>query len=549
MKASRFLCFALSFVIFLSYRTGIGQSFDQFLQFRAQDNFERLSSIYDSIYQTNDRPTIESFQALVLGLLYSQTIHPSFSRSLDSLSEDCHALADTTAAAEVVGNNLIKVIIKKKLEEAFISFQHKARLDSLSFRPSTLVALDPDLLIKYLKNRLQLRKNASWTKTLSDEDFKKYVLPFKYEHHPMQDSWYLDFAEDIFDAIDTTEIANLPKKEALIDLTNKVLLHFSDFRLSESYQQNAFIPSYDVVKNKAGSCNDKAKVNRYALSSIGVPTTVDFTPEKGNSKQGHSWNTLQINDTSFIAYDPFWTGIQTDHRFRKISGYHNAEYANKDDCKRFAKIYRQTFLPTSWNEPLVTDQRGNVPELFREPRLMDVSDQYFEPHHISVDLLSETEDKYAYLCVYNYGWKAVAWGHVAAQKASFKDVGHEVLYLVCAYENHKLTPLSHAFYLNNDERITYFIPEETKNELELFEYHVGICGSTDPFNLFSGEPFTLKYWKDGEWVVGGVVKGDSKKQSLVFNNIPAEGLYLITTPLGNGAERPFIMMGDQQKWL
>lgn len=108
------------------------------------------------------------------------------------------------------------------------------------------------------------------------------------------------------------------------------------------------------------------------------------------------------------------------------------------------KIYRRTFFEQKDN--IIYRERGKeeIPIQFKDCRFVDVTRLHnVECRDVSINLTHRPPNKIAYLAVFSpQGWIPVAFGEIRGHTAVFKDVGTNVLYLPCIYDNGSLISIS-----------------------------------------------------------------------------------------------------------
>ncbi|MCD7972819.1 MAG: hypothetical protein LUG18_09170 [Candidatus Azobacteroides sp.] len=116
--------------------------------------------------------------------------------------------------------------------------------------------------------------------------------------------------------------------------------------------------------------------------------------------------------------------------------------------------------------------KEEIPPLFQDPYLKDVSGVYFDPVDVSMELTVAPPEKkkIAYIMVFdNVNWQPVHWGKIEGKKATFTQMAKECMYIVMYYHNQQFYPASVPFYISSDGRITLKNADPEKKEtLSLF---------------------------------------------------------------------------------
>ena len=276
------------------------------------------------------------------------------------------------------------------------------------------------------------------------EEFCEYILPF-YRGSFVLDGSRADFANEykgFFSRNNSTFNADV---DSLMRLQAKIA--FSSFN-------GANVPAVScgaLQKMGGGTCVEKGVFNSLLFSALGMPITVDFVPLWGNRAGEHSWNVLVMNGKHY-AFDPFVT-----HR----NWFHNRLYANLGLHAMFGlgefrcpKVYRKTYA--THVEATLLDKgvaMEDIPSLFRNFKMIDVSAQYFEGTDVEVELTEGTPEdaEYAYLCVSDSkGWAPVQFGKIEGRKAVFRDMGRNIVYLPAYYRKGCILPAAPPLWLKAD---------------------------------------------------------------------------------------------------
>lgn len=200
-----------------------------------------------------------------------------------------------------------------------------------------------------------------------------------------------------------------------------------------------------LINIKFGLCSDYANLAVYVMRSVGIPVAIDAIPHWGNNNNGHAFNVVYDNDSAF--YD-----------------FAGAEENPEEHLIRFKnsipKIYRSTF--GKQNSSLAI-KRGSedVPPFFKNAYMLDVTDDYsiIGAKNISLSLPKKTNQKFAYLCVFNpNGWTPIAWGNVEDNIVSFEGIGPNIVYQAALYVDEKLEFINEPFFLDTLGDVRNFVP-------------------------------------------------------------------------------------------
>lgn len=283
-----------------------------------------------------------------------------------------------------------------------------------------------------------------YTQNDSFEDFCKYILPYRFA-----EGICMDESRDTFYKRHAHIFNDINKDFRVV--TDSLHQIYSD--LMHNNWAAASMPICNAAtfeQIKRGSCDDKAWYNCLMMSALGMGVAIDFVPEWGNRAGGHSWNSLIVGGKTY-PFEPFWD----DDRWKYKKIYNNECFDLKWGKFRLPKVYRHTF-EHYFSGPLGDKSvaREDIPSLFKNPFMKDVSSQYFQTTDVKITITEPIPEntRYCYLCVFGAKeWKPVQWGKIAwNKKVTFKEMGRDVVYLPMFYQNGVLTPAAPAFILNQD---------------------------------------------------------------------------------------------------
>ncbi|WP_455592664.1 hypothetical protein [Bacteroides sp.] len=256
-----------------------------------------------------------------------------------------------------------------------------------------------------------------------------------------------------------------------------------------------------------GLCMQRCWYNSLLLSSLGMPVAIDFVPAWGNRNNSHTWNVVLLEGQSY-AFEAFWD----DDRWKYKRIYNNRTKDGLWGKFRLPKVYRYTY--SNHIEELLADRevdRTDIPALFCNIKMRDVSSEYFETADVAVELTKDMPEgaKYAYLAVWGYqDWHPVQWGKIENGKAAFRGMGKDIVYLPVYYKKGAVIPAASPFWLKEDGQIEKLCGGKAKE-------HVTV-------RLVTGAP---AYDKNREYLgsmqglrVIGMVAGKSEQELCVWTD-------------------------------
>lgn len=337
-------------------------------------------------------------------------------------------------------------------------------LAQLSGMKEDIGHLKSEWLIREIDLAFRAWQENAYSSSISFDDFCRYVLPYRIHNGICADdsrtAFYRNNAGCFADS--TGELCM--KVDSLL-YRYKDLVH-NDFAAGS-------LPLYSFSTFeylKRGLCDDRCKFNVALLSALGMPVAQDFVPVWGNRSGGHSWNAIVLNGKTY-PFEAFWD--EDRWKYKRI--YNNECFDLAWGAFRLPKVYRYTYEPHL--EGPISDssvRKGDIPLLFHNPFMKDVSSQYFKATDIEVQVTAPIPEgmQYCYLCVFGAKqWHPVQWGKLKANgKVVFKDMGRDIIYLPMFYRNGLLTPAAPAFLLTQDGRCKKALCSEKKMSVTVGSY-------------------------------------------------------------------------------
>ncbi len=250
---------------------------------------------------------------------------------------------------------------------------------------------------------------------------------------------------------------------------------------------------------------------------MGIPVAIDEAPRWGHRAYGHTWNVVLDKNGKCIPFG----GAE------KNPGEHDAIL----DYVKVGKIFRNRFARQPGNLLEVVDDIQNIPPLFYRMNLEDVTHEYVKVGNVLLDDLEvESDDKIAYICLYNGAkWRPIHWSLLERKNAEFMSMDkNNFLYLPATYKNEMVFPIGEPFVFTKSGEIKGI---HTTGELhkELIMTHCNKMfdetlrdGSVREYPVKKDYRYRLAYWKDN-WIY---LQSQTADTSYVkYTNVPKGALY------------------------
>jgi hypothetical protein len=214
------------------------------------------------------------------------------------------------------------------------------------------------------------------------------------------------------------------------------------------------LPLADLPDVKLASCEEYAARSVAQLRTFGIPSAVDFVPQWGNRSMGHTWTVMFADNDCTL---PFGVNESIGAHF------------NERTDQTMPKVYRRTFSKRKWLEEIAGEKDTYIPELFRDDRLIDVTDRYVETSDTCIEMDEERLPpgaKWCYLAVFNNReWIPVAFAKICDGKARFAKMGTGIVYLpLCFDERGQKQDVGSPFLLETEGRMRVFTADTKRRE-------------------------------------------------------------------------------------
>ena len=225
----------------------------------------------------------------------------------------------------------------------------------------------------------------------------------------------------------------------------------------------------ELSKYKYGTCREEAAYTVALSRFLTIPATIDFTPHWGNRTGSHSWSVLIFPDGQGT---PFYMGCVPGDTAQYFHAYIKP------------KVFRTIF---GINNKIADDLRNesSFPKIFRNPKYIDVTDEYCTTSDITLPLPEQYQDRrIIYICVFDTKTVSpVYYGLVDNGQVKFRNLGRGICYIMAIQENSVLKTIGDPFILTNEGRIKELkCNDEDKISVTLLRKYP-FFGAQDYFNL------------------------------------------------------------------
>ena len=313
----------------------------------------------------------------------------------------------------------------KKTLDIALSFFPDLRAEAT--RREDVETLTADYLIRHIDRSFEKYERLPWLREVPFETFAEHILPYRFANEA-PDQW-IDSIDIDPEALEKMTEADNLKHTAWRFTSNVELTGMEGSKPSDSFLAS-------LMQSLYKDCVFIEWRNNFQNRVAGLPTAVHFMPYFANRNGYHYWNANRVPDDK------------------------NTDVKGSSERKA-AKIYENTYS----RQAHATAEEGEfMPELFTNPFLRDVTEEYAYTADAAVEAIPGTEAKprHAYLCVFsNLDWQPVAIAEAEGGRFTFRGMGKNVVYLPTYYEGETAVPLNYPFVLNLKGEAKWLVPDTT----------------------------------------------------------------------------------------
>lgn len=335
----------------------------------------------------------------------------------------------------------------------------KEGVKGIDYRPGDqldLQTIKSDFLIENIDLSFKAWQTGPWSLKCSFNDFCEYILPYRLIY-PKWDNARKYFYEKYQD---------LP--DSLIRLKNNYLI--------ADYIKNDFKQWYN---GKWDDCFHKDLLITIALRAIGIPTFFETVPNWGNMHSDHYFYRVLDREHDTITKLIDNRNIPRDTRHIISGSYFDEDVEhllNSIDpkyqisfIKTIPKVFRNCFAIQYNSLAAIAPEDENIPAFFDNDRLMDVTDRYLETCNVKIKIEGQENNQFAYLCVFDRnGWIPVHWAKINRNKAVFKKMGKNIVYLPAIFRDDKIIPVAMPFVLTQNGKMKGLQPHKKTQSVDLY---------------------------------------------------------------------------------
>lgn len=308
-------------------------------------------------------------------------------------------------------------------------------------RQADAATLSEEYLAANIDDTYRLWQLRPWNRELTVEQVGELLLPYRIGNEPIT-SWRETYRQHL----DSLE-AQLAEVDNSVDAARIVASHIGPVAYNDqlSTPHRSALRLLDVP---LGYCRDDCDRTLYAMRSVGIPVAVDMMPVSPDNGGSHQWNVVYDNDS---------------RRYRMFDNlrYLPTRDSLHNDQRRKGKVYRYLFRPEferSERYSAATD----APTWLLNPRLKDVTAEYFGENRAEVEVSSDAGDVYLGLFTAG-GFRPIDIARRQGNRAVFTNIEPRVIFFaVRRGKSGAFERCSLPFMLENDGTVHLFRPDTTR---------------------------------------------------------------------------------------
>jgi hypothetical protein len=277
-----------------------------------------------------------------------------------------------------------------------------------------------------------------------------------------------------------------------------------------------------------------ADLGVFTLRSIGIPATIDYVP---------AWATSSGNHTLNAAFSPGGKPLHYDLLYSSDSVY--------DFIREPAKVIRTVYSKQQNTLPYFEDINNIPPGFMRLTNYKDVTAEYWPVADVECKLFPKKTASntplvgrgIAYAATLSYAkWEPSWWGKVSGSSVVFSNMCKGAVFLPMYYINNKLVPAGYPVASGYKYSKT-LIPDTVNKKT------ITIPEQDKYLRYRPGKKYKLYYWNNNWKLIAEKTTGE-KTTELIFDNVPANALYILVPEYSQHKDRPFSLneKGEREWW-
>lgn len=303
-------------------------------------------------------------------------------------------------------------------------------------RKDDVTHMKADYLISNIELAFQVWNDKPWGQYIPFDTFCEEILPYRIGTEPLE-----NWREKVLASF--ADVDNMLKEDSTltaVQACSKVNSILPRFRMDKDFSNMSYT---QLMATTRGQCDSQAALAAFVMRALGIPVTIDFTPQWKSYATGHDWNSVSDSTGQHISF----LGTEV-----------NPHDSHQGNTFQKAKAYRNTF---KINKVTNADEVSAPSPFYRN--LYDISSEHKDMVNASLPindkLRREGEDIFLSL-FYDFEWRITGHADVDADSIHFGYVGKGILYLPVYYLDNNQTPAGPPFFVDNKGEMHVFYADD-----------------------------------------------------------------------------------------
>lgn len=300
--------------------------------------------------------------------------------------------------------------------------------------------VNADFLISHIDNAFTIWKKSRFSKHLSFDEFKEYILPYRcingYGFLETGQTYNQLFAKYVM----ADSCANIRET---IKYYNKAVNGMRD--LNGKTHRTSLAGLYDLYSRDFHDCVDIASYGGNILRACGVPVVVEY------NICYRYWAGRHFQCSIYDQHSQKWTPFSPESSLPEDG---------KWDATQLANIYRYTYAAQKNTPYFLRNVGEDIPVSLADPCIKDVTSNYKKTLHLTLPFHEGTNNKLAYLATFNRengGVLPITWGIIDTIKhqVHFNNVIPDLLYFPIFYPSVEYKTFGLPFIIEKKGNVYY----------------------------------------------------------------------------------------------
>lgn len=338
--------------------------------------------------------------------------------------------------------------------------------------------LNAEYLINNIDDAWKYKESMLWNNNLDIHSFNELILPYRNGNENITD-WRNSYRKKYRKI--QPRLKNVRNSVTAASIVSKAIGRMRFNQQVNSPHRTAL----DLLEAPIGYCREDCDRTIFAMRAFGIPVAIDqilVSPDHGKS---HFWNVVYDND---------------DKIFRMFDNYRNPPTKDSihDDQRSKGKVYRQC-NGFNFDRLKKFTNLDEVPVYLKNPRLTDVTSEYFGLNQATIDIDDMNRDIYLGIFT-SQDVLPIDVAERRGNKAIFKNIEPWIIYFPIKIEDSKYQICGTPFILTDQGKTILFNPDDnTKRKIRINRKMPVTFNLKEKLSSIIGTTVSLGKTSEGPW--------------------------------------------------